>query len=67
MLTAIVASVLRCVNVGRNAGVAVLGIQERTGGANELLGAATEVKERTVLILARQKRPANMSLKYSSK
>jgi hypothetical protein len=38
-------------------------MQVRTGGRKELLGTVTEVKDRTVLILARQKRPATISFK----
>jgi hypothetical protein len=66
-LTAIVAKKLRFVKVGRKDGAVVLDMQVRTGGRKELLGTAAEVKERTVLILARQKRPANISLKYCTR
>jgi hypothetical protein len=59
-----VAKVFRCVNVRRVEGAMDREIQLRTGGRNELLGTVTELKERTVLILARQKRPAIMSFKW---
>jgi hypothetical protein len=61
VLTAIVAKELRFVNVDRSGDVVALDMQVRTGGRKEFLGTATEVKDRTVLILVRQKRPANMS------
>jgi hypothetical protein len=66
-LTAIVAKKLRFVKVGRNEGAVVLEMQVRTGGRKELLGIDADVKERTVLILVRQKRPGIMSLKYFTK
>lgn len=62
-----VAKKLRFAKVGRKEGAVVLDMQVRTGGRKELLGSATEVKERTVLILVRQKRPATMSSKYFTK
>jgi hypothetical protein len=62
-----VAKKLRFAKVGRRVGAAVLLMQVRTGGRKEVLGSATEVKERTVLILVRQKRPATMSFKVFSK
>jgi hypothetical protein len=59
---AIVAKKLRFTKVSRGVDVLDLDMQVRMGGRKEFLGRAIEVKERAVLILARQKRSAAMSL-----
>jgi hypothetical protein len=58
---AIVAKKLRFAKVSRRADVFDLDMQVRMGVRKEFLGRVTEVKERAVLILARQKRSATMS------